>query len=306
MSSRVRGPACGVPSPVPGPPSDCPLAGRRRTRDSGLSGNSEPRTPDSGRHEATITVVALETFPNPRPERDYQIEIRCPEFTSVCPKTGLPDFGEIQITYTPDRDVHRAESRSKYYLIEFRNQGIFYEAVTNKILDDLVAACRAAAHDASRAPSPRAAASRRRSSPSTRSPPDADALPQSTGLAAVSRWVSRYSSALPLAACREPASLGLTRGARTGRASGTPRHPSGNRTSPPIAGAWHHPCHIRSLRTRFGRKFRLTFAVSAIPRAARMAERARCPVASTLDRAHIGPAHRPRRRRLDPATALGG
>ena len=80
----------------------------------------------------------LETFPNPRPERDFEIEIRCPEFTSVCPKTGLPDFGEIRITYVPDR--HCVELKSlKYYLIEFRNRGIFYEAVTNQILDDLVA-----------------------------------------------------------------------------------------------------------------------------------------------------------------------
>jgi 7-cyano-7-deazaguanine reductase len=88
-----------------------------------------------------IHGVALETFPNPRPERDYQIEIRAPEFTSVCPKTGLPDFGEILVRYTPDRECIELKS-FKYYLIEFRNQGIFYEAVTNRILDDLVAACR--------------------------------------------------------------------------------------------------------------------------------------------------------------------
>lgn len=82
----------------------------------------------------------LETFPNPRPGRDYEIESRCAEFTSVCPKTGLPDFGEIRVTYTPaDRCI---ELKSlKYYLLEFRNRGIFYEAVTNQILDDLVAAC---------------------------------------------------------------------------------------------------------------------------------------------------------------------
>ena len=80
----------------------------------------------------------LETFPNPRPERDFEIEIRCPEFTAVCPKTGLPDFGEIRITYVPDK--HCVELKSlKYYLIEFRNRGIFYEAATNQILDDLVA-----------------------------------------------------------------------------------------------------------------------------------------------------------------------
>lgn len=82
----------------------------------------------------------LETFPNPRPGRDYQIQIRCPEFTSVCPKTGQPDFGEIQITYTPDQACLELKAL-KYYLQAFRNQGIFYEAVTNQILDDLVACC---------------------------------------------------------------------------------------------------------------------------------------------------------------------
>jgi 7-cyano-7-deazaguanine reductase len=84
---------------------------------------------------------ALETFPNPRPERDYQIEIRCPEFTSMCPKTGLPDFGEIVIRYVPDRACIELKSL-KYYLTAYRNQGIFYEAATNRILDDLVEACQ--------------------------------------------------------------------------------------------------------------------------------------------------------------------
>ncbi len=81
----------------------------------------------------------LETFPNPQPARDYEIEIHCPEFTSLCPKTGLPDFGEIRITYVPDRLCIELKSL-KYYLIEFRNRGIFYEQATNQILDDLVAA----------------------------------------------------------------------------------------------------------------------------------------------------------------------
>jgi 7-cyano-7-deazaguanine reductase len=87
------------------------------------------------------SAPAIETFPNPRPEREFEIAIDCPEFTSVCPKTGLPDFGTIRITYVPgDRCI---ELKSlKYYMIEFRNRGIFYEAVTNQILDDLVAACQ--------------------------------------------------------------------------------------------------------------------------------------------------------------------
>ena len=82
----------------------------------------------------------LETFPNPRPGRDYEIEIRCEEFTSVCPKTGLPDFGEIQINYVPDELCLELKAL-KYYMLEFRNQGIFYEAATNRILDDFVRAC---------------------------------------------------------------------------------------------------------------------------------------------------------------------
>jgi 7-cyano-7-deazaguanine reductase len=88
-----------------------------------------------------MPTAALETFPNPRPGRDYEIEIRCPEFTSVCPKTGLPDFGEIQIHYVP-AELCLELKALKYYMIGFRNQGIFYEAVTNQILDDLVAACQ--------------------------------------------------------------------------------------------------------------------------------------------------------------------
>jgi len=83
----------------------------------------------------------LETFENTEPGRDYEILIRCPEFTSVCPKTGLPDFGTITIRYVPDRACVELKSL-KYYLNEYRNRGIFYEAAVNRILDDLVAACR--------------------------------------------------------------------------------------------------------------------------------------------------------------------
>jgi 7-cyano-7-deazaguanine reductase len=86
-------------------------------------------------------MSTLETFPNPRADRDYEIEIRCPEFTSVCPKTGLPDFGEIRISYVPDALCVELKSL-KYYMIEFRNRGIFYEDVTNEILDHLVATLR--------------------------------------------------------------------------------------------------------------------------------------------------------------------
>ena len=84
-----------------------------------------------------MSSTTLETFPNPRPERDYEIAINCPEFTALCPKTGLPDFGVIRISYVPDAQCVELKSL-KYYLIEFRNRGIFYEAATNQILDDLV------------------------------------------------------------------------------------------------------------------------------------------------------------------------
>lgn len=80
----------------------------------------------------------LETFENQFPDRDYQIEIVSPEFTSVCPRTGQPDFGTVTITYIPDRACVELKSL-KFYLQSFRNQGIFYEHVTNTILDDLVA-----------------------------------------------------------------------------------------------------------------------------------------------------------------------
>ena len=80
----------------------------------------------------------LETFANEFRDRDYRIEIVCPEFTSVCPRTGQPDFGMLTITYTPDQKCVELKSL-KFYLQSFRNQGIFYEHVTNTILDDLTA-----------------------------------------------------------------------------------------------------------------------------------------------------------------------
>lgn len=80
----------------------------------------------------------LETFESQYPGREYEVRIVCPEFTSVCPRTGQPDFGTLTITYVPDRKC--VELRSlKLYLQKFRNEGIFYEHVTNRILDDLAA-----------------------------------------------------------------------------------------------------------------------------------------------------------------------
>lgn len=80
----------------------------------------------------------LETFDNQFPGRDYVIEIVCPEFTSVCPKTGQPDFGTLTFQYTPERKCVELKSL-KMYLQKFRNEGIFYENVTNRIMDDFVA-----------------------------------------------------------------------------------------------------------------------------------------------------------------------
>ena len=83
-------------------------------------------------------LPAIETFPNQFPE--YEVTIDVPEFTSVCPKTGLPDFGVITITYIPDKDVLELKSL-KLYLLAYRNLGIFYENAVNRILEDIVAAC---------------------------------------------------------------------------------------------------------------------------------------------------------------------
>lgn len=82
---------------------------------------------------------SLETFPNPKPERAYEIRFECPEFTCVCPKTGQPDFATIRIRYVPDQTCVELKSL-KLYLWSYRDEGAFHEAVTNKILDDLVAA----------------------------------------------------------------------------------------------------------------------------------------------------------------------
>lgn len=83
----------------------------------------------------------LETFVNPAPDRDYEITFECPEFTCLCPLTGQPDFARFTIIYVPDQ--HCLELKSlKLYLWSYRDEGAFHEAVTNRILDDLVAACQ--------------------------------------------------------------------------------------------------------------------------------------------------------------------
>ncbi len=83
---------------------------------------------------------SIETFPNPHPKRDYHVEHQALEFTSLCPKTGQPDFAAITIRYVPGPNCIELKSL-KFYLQSFRSKGIFYEDVTNVILNDLVAAC---------------------------------------------------------------------------------------------------------------------------------------------------------------------
>ena len=83
----------------------------------------------------------IETFRNPEPKRDYVIRHEVEEFTSVCPKTGHPDFATMTVEYTPGAECLELKSL-KLYLQGYRNQGIFYEAVTNKIFDDLIASCK--------------------------------------------------------------------------------------------------------------------------------------------------------------------
>ena len=108
-------------------------------------GGSGSDFPDPGSHatpseDPTDMPSVVETFPNQFPDRDYEIEITCPEFTAVCPKTGQPDFGTIVIHYVPDAVCLELKSL-KLYLFSYRDRGIFYEHSINTILDDLVKSC---------------------------------------------------------------------------------------------------------------------------------------------------------------------
>ncbi len=88
---------------------------------------------------STEPTKNVETFENPAPQRDYEIRFDCPEFTCLCPKTGQPDFATIRIRYVPDQLCVELKSL-KLYLWSYRNEGAFHEAITNRILEDLVAA----------------------------------------------------------------------------------------------------------------------------------------------------------------------
>jgi 7-cyano-7-deazaguanine reductase len=88
---------------------------------------------------ANLPAQNLETFANPNPERDYRIHMEIPEFTCLCPKTGQPDFATLYLDYIPDRSCVELKSL-KLYIWSYRDQGAFHEAVTNRIVDDLVRA----------------------------------------------------------------------------------------------------------------------------------------------------------------------
>jgi 7-cyano-7-deazaguanine reductase len=143
-NGRISGPAnrvgwvccasCGLAGNAPNPPC---VTHRPRWTPVG----SSPITPLPAREpRMTPSADQLDTFPNPSPGRDYTIEIVCPEFTSVCPKTGQPDFGTITFTYVPAAACVELKSL-KLYLQRYRDQGIYYEAVTNRLLEDFVKAC---------------------------------------------------------------------------------------------------------------------------------------------------------------------
>jgi len=92
-------------------------------------------------HIRTLKTPAIEVFKNQYADKEYTIQLHCPECTCICPKTGLPDFATIDLTYIPDRMCIELKS-FKLYLIGYRNVGIFHENLVNKILDDVVKACR--------------------------------------------------------------------------------------------------------------------------------------------------------------------
>ena len=105
-----------------------------------LQKNTTPKTgerPPAPGH--TTPSKDLDTFPNPNPERDFLIRLQVPEFTCLCPLTGQPDFGHLFIDYVPDRRCVELKSL-KLYVWSFRNEGVFHEAVTNRILDELAGA----------------------------------------------------------------------------------------------------------------------------------------------------------------------
>ena len=130
-------------------PADFPLSGMDATNHSQsaepLRPGNQPQTTSNQQpatnsdSKMTTPTRQLETFPNPNPQRDYEIAFEAPEFTCLCPMTGQPDFATIRIRYTPDAKCVELKSL-KLYLWSYRDEGTFHEAVTNRIADDLIAA----------------------------------------------------------------------------------------------------------------------------------------------------------------------
>jgi 7-cyano-7-deazaguanine reductase len=118
------------------PRPKAPAAPPRPSTPPSLSFLGKSNRPATDGEQADPRTI-LDAFPNPRPERDYEIKFVFPEFTSVCPVTGQPDFATITLSYVPDRRCVEMKSL-KLYFFAFRNMGIFYESVVNTILDDLV------------------------------------------------------------------------------------------------------------------------------------------------------------------------
>ena len=106
--------------------------------DNGFAPQQLGRTSGLSDEQVADPRSVLDAFPNPRPGRDYEIRFVFPEFTSMCPVTGQPDFATFTVAYTPEQRCVEMKSL-KLYFLAFRNKGIFYEAVTNQVLDDLVA-----------------------------------------------------------------------------------------------------------------------------------------------------------------------
>ncbi len=116
-------------------------AGASAAGGAGMTAGERARRAEAASAAAAPRAEIVATFPNPKPERDYVIDIEAPEWTALCPITGQPDFATIRISYVPDRRCLELKS-FKLYIHSFRNRGVFHEAVTNEILDHLVASCR--------------------------------------------------------------------------------------------------------------------------------------------------------------------
>ena len=91
-------------------------------------------------HVRSLKTPKIDVWKNQYPEREYEIQLHVPEFTCICPKTGLPDFATVKVTYAPTQTCLELKS-FKYYIVFYRNIGIFHEHWVNKILDDIVKAC---------------------------------------------------------------------------------------------------------------------------------------------------------------------